>query len=174
MPLAMAEGASKEADLRVAFVFTFFKFIEWPNQAASSSLRLCALGADRETKAALAKVDGKRVTETIDGKTVVKQAVELVYLDDPASTFQQLKSCHILYRPLRATQIALPDPLPEGVIFVADEPQVSERNVGIAMVLTPKGNIEFSISLAATKQSGVRISSLLLRLAKSTNRGGKL
>jgi YfiR/HmsC-like len=173
-PLSFAQGASDEASVRVAFVFNFFKFGEWPNQAASSSLRLCALGADRETKAALAKVQGKRVTETIDGKTVVKQAVEVVFLDNPASTLQELKSCHILYRPLHATPIAVPDPLPEGVLFVADEPQASERNVGIALARTPDGRIEFSVSLAATKQSGVIISSQLLRLAKSSNRGGKL
>jgi hypothetical protein len=36
-----------------------------------------------------------------------------------------------------------------------------------------EGHIEFSISLAAAKKAGVSISSQLLKLAKSSNRGGK-
>jgi hypothetical protein len=59
------------------------------------------------------------------------------------------------------------------VLLVADEPQASEHNVGIALERNSEGHIEFSISLAAAKKAGVSISSQLLKLAKSSNRGGK-
>lgn len=173
LPLSFAQGASDEARVRVAFVYNFMKFSEWPNQAVSDSLRLCVLGADRDTKEALAPLNGQPViTQKVDGKSVVKQAVELVLLDDPASTLQQLKSCHVLYRPARATPIAVPDPLPVGVVLIADEPHPSEANVSIALRRSRAGTIEFSISAAAVNLSGVNISSQMLKLAKNSQ-GGK-
>jgi len=169
----LAEGASNEASLRIAFVYKFIKFIEWPNQAANPSLRLCALGATGDAKDALQPLNGQPVsTVIVDGKPVVKQAIELVYLDDPTVAIQQLSSCQMVYRPARGIPIALPSPLPAGVLLVADDPQSSENNVGIALVRSYDGRIEFSISAAATGQAGVSISSQLLKLAKSS-RGGK-
>lgn len=173
LPLSFAQGASKEASLRVAFVYNFIKFTEWPNQAASDSLRVCVLGADRDTKEALTPLNAQPViTQKIDGKSIVKQAVELIFLDDPTSTLQQLKSCHVLYRPSRATPIAIPDPLPLGVVLIADNPHPSEANVSIALRLSRVNTIEFSVSAAAVNLSGVNISSQMLKLAKNS-RGGK-
>lgn len=172
LPLSFAQGASEEARVRVAFVYNFIKFTEWPNQAVSESLRLCVLGADRDTKEALTPLSGQPViTQKIDGKSVVKQAVELIFLDDPTSALQQLKSCHILYRPSRATPIAVPDPLPLGVVLIADEPHPSEANVSIALKRSRAGTIEFSISTAAVNLSGVNISSQMLKLAKNSQGG---
>lgn len=134
---------------------------------------MCVLGADRDTKEALIPLNGQPViTQKIDGKSVVKQAVELAFLDDPASTLLQLKSCHVLYRPSRATPIAVPDPLPLGVVLIADEPHPSEANVSIALRRSRAGTIEFSVSAAAVTQSGVNISSQMLKLAKNSQ-GGK-
>ena len=173
LPLSFAQGASKEASLRVAFVYNFIKFTEWPNQAFSDSLRLCVLGADRDTKEALTALNGQPViAQKVDAKSVVKQAVELVLLDDPISTLQQLKSCHVLYRPSRATPIAIPDPLPLGVVLIADEPHPSEANVSVALRRSRAGTIEFSVSAAAVNLSGVNISSQMLKLAKNSQ-GGK-
>lgn len=171
-PLSFALGASDEARLRAAFVYNFIKFSEWPNQAASPSLRVCVLGADRDTKDALSLLNGMpAITEKIDGKSVTKQAIEIVLLNDPSSTLLHLKSCHVLYRPGRATPIELPNPLPYGVVLIAVEPSVSEVNVSIALRLSRAGTLEFSISAAAVNTSGVSISSQMLKLAKNTQGG---
>jgi len=173
LPLSFAQGASKEASLRVAFVYNFIKFTEWPNQTSSPSLRLCVLGADHDAKEALIPLNRQPViTQKIDGKPVVKQSVDVVFLDDPANTLQQLKSCHILYRPSRAAPIAVPDPLPMGVLLIADDPDPSETNVSIALRRSRDGRIEFSISTAAVNVAGVNISSQLFKLAKNSQ-GGK-
>lgn len=173
LPLSFAQGASKEASLRVAFVYNFIKFTEWPNQAASPSLHLCVLGADDDAKEALAQLNHQPViTEKIDGKPIIKQAVEVIFLDDPVTTLQQLKSCHILYRPFNSLAIAVPDPLPSGVLMIADDPDVSETNISIALMRRRDGRIEFAISPAAVNQSGVTISSQLFKLAKN-RQGGK-
>lgn len=173
MPFSFAEGASKEASLRAAFVYQFIKFIEWPNQSAAPTLRLCALGATGDAKSALLPLNGQAViTQKVGGKSVVKQAIELVYLDDPALAMAQLKTCHMLYRPAHGIPIALPQRLPAGVLLVADNPQPSEVNVGIALGLNVEGRLEFSISQSVANQAGVSISSQLLKLAKSSA-GGK-
>ena len=170
---SVAEGASNEASLRVAFVYKFIKFIEWPGQTASSTVRLCALGATGDAKEALQPLNGQAVsTHMVDGKPVVKQAIELIYLDDPTTTLQQLKTCQMLYRPSHAIPIAVPSPLPVGVLLVADDPQSSETNVGIALARNSDGRIEFSIYVPAANQAGVSISSQLLKLARN-NRGDK-
>ncbi len=172
LPLSFAQGASKEASLRAAFVYNFIKFTEWPNQLVSDSLRLCVLGADRDTKEALSPLNGQPViTQKIEGKSIVKQAVGLVFLDDSTNTLQQLKSCHVLYRPARAIPIAIPDPLPLGVVLIADEPHPSDANVSIALKRSRAGTIEFSISTAAVSVSGVNISSQMLKLAKNSQGG---
>lgn len=173
MPFSLVNGASNEASLRVAFVYKFIKFIEWPGQNASPSLRLCALGAVGDAKDALLPLNGQPVsTQWVDGKAVVKQAIELVYLDDPGAAIQQLKTCQMLYRPAHGVPIAVPEPLPTGVLLVVDDPQPSEGNVGIALMRSYDGRIEFSISQAAANQAGVSISSQLLKLARNS-RGGK-
>jgi hypothetical protein len=173
LPWSIAEGASNEASLRVAFVYKFIKFIEWPAQTANSPLRLCALGALGDAKEALQPLNGQPVsTYIVDGKPVIKQAIELVYLDDLTAANQQLKSCHMLYRPAHATPIAVPYPLPVGVLLVADDPQPSDTNVGIALMRSFDGRIEFSISTVAANQAGVSISSQLLKLARNSG-GGK-
>jgi hypothetical protein len=166
----MAEGASNEAALRVAFVYKFIKFIEWPNQAAS--LKLCALGADADAKDALRSLNGQLVNrQLVEGDLVVKQTIETVYLDDASAVTQHLKTCQMLYRPAHASPLTIPHPLPQGVLMVADDPQPTDANVGIALARSDEGRIEFSISTAAATQAGVSISSQLLKLAKNSQGG---
>lgn len=172
-PFSYVAGASDEASVRVAIVYNFIKFIEWPDQSAAPSFRLCTLGATGGAKNALQQLKGQPVlTQLVDRKPVVKQAVELVYLDDPSTAISQLKTCHMLYRPARSIPIDMPQPLPGGVLFVADDPQPSEENVGIALVRNSDGHMEFSISQTAVNQAGVSISSQLWKLARNS-RGGK-
>jgi hypothetical protein len=172
MSLSMAEGASNEAALRVAFVYKFIKFIEWPSQSTSATLKLCALGADGDAKEALQPLHGQPVSrQIVDGNFVVKQTIETIYLDDAAAIAQNLKSCQMLYRPAHSLPLAIPRPLPVGVLFVADDPLPAESDIGIALARNEDGRIEFSISVAAANHAGVSISSQLLKLAKNSQGG---
>jgi hypothetical protein len=167
--LAIAEGASDEASLRVAFVYKFMKFIEWPDQASRPSLRLCALGAEGKSRAALGLLNGMpAVTELVDNKPVVKQTVELLYLDDPAAVTQYLKTCQMLYRPAQAAPLVIPSPLPKGVLFVADDAPVAGTDAVIVLARSKDGRTKFSISAAGTSRAGVSVSSQLLKLAKNS------
>jgi len=165
MFMPAATGASDEAALRVAYVYKFIKFIEWPN--LHSTLRLCALGARDDARQALEPLKGKVVNaQVIDGKQMV-QAIELIYLDDPQAVNNTLKTCQMVYRPMQAFPLAIPRPLPAGVVFVADEPPEQDPDLSIALVRNPNGHIEFFIDQTAVNNSGVSFSSQLLKLAKT-------
>lgn len=157
-----ATAWSSEATLRVAFVFNFMKFIQWPNHDESSTLTLCALQTDDETRNAL---------DQLKDKTANKHYIQLKYLNDNAQITEQLDSCNLVYQPSYATQFAIPDPLPKGVILVADEPTDYAPNISISLIRNNQGRIEFAINNNAINHAGVTVSSQLLKLAKNSHRG---
>lgn len=141
--------------------------MEWPAQASSRELHLCALGATGDARTALTTLDKQPLSpQNPNGQSNATQVIQLTFLDDPVAALDNLKSCQLIYRPLNGTPIALPSPLPPGVLLVADDPDPYESNVGIALARNQEGRIEFAISMAAVKQSGVSVSSQLLKLAR--------
>ena len=155
---------SAEPALRVAFVYNFLKFIEWPHLQEGDKLRLCMLGENREAEQALAKIEGKVVG--------TKQIISIVYLKSPEDVKQLLSLCHMAYQPLGTVAISLPKPLPNGLLVVTDELVGQDSNaVAIALIRNKEGRIEFSINSLAVARSGVIISSQLLKLAANTREG---
>jgi hypothetical protein len=155
-------GWSSEASLRVAFVYNFIKFIQWPPGSEATenpSFHLCALGAQSEVRTALGQ---------INGKALARQVVKVVFLDDSASVNAGLASCQMLYRPEHGLPLALPHPLPAGVVLVADEPAAGTPDVALSLVRNGDGPLEFQVDQVAMAQAGVTVSSQLLKLAKNT------
>jgi hypothetical protein len=150
-----------EASLQTAFVYNFIKFIEWPTAAPAMPLRLCVLGANKEMREAM---------DQLNGKPVNKKAIEIIYFNSEAAVVAVLESCQMLYQPGRST-FKLPQPLPKGVVLVANDPDQKNLNVSIALLRNREGRIEFSINQAAVLHSGVNMSSQLLKLATSTHGG---
>lgn len=142
--------------MRVAFVYNFLKFIEWP-QAKNQPISLCALGAGEATRQALAQVEKKSRQQ---------RPVHIIYLDNSADIDARLNSCHLLYRPVSGEHLLLPPLLPSGLLLVADEPGSGDGQVGIALLRTADNRIEFLIHEQAVIRAGVKISSQLLKLAK--------
>lgn len=159
---------STEAALRVAFVYNFLKFIEWPELPADS-LTLCILDSPPEMRQPL---------DQLATKTVNKHAIRVVYFADKESLFSQISHCQLIYWPGPSSRFPL-HPLPTGVVLVTDEANAQEPGVSIVLQLNREGHIEFTINEVAVKQAGVSISSQLLKLAKNyrdgvqTIQGGK-
>ena len=152
---------SSEASLRVAFVYNFIKFINWPANK-TSRFHLCALRAEGDTQAALLQLNGKQVN---------KKSIDVTFLEDQSAAAAQITACQLVYRPANSAQLILPHPLPFGVLLVADDPYFGEPDVGIALLRGSQGRIEFDINQAAVAQAGVSISSQLLKLAKNDTGG---
>jgi len=153
-------GKSSEAPLRVAFVFNFIKFIEWPEHDASQNVKLCVYTSDADTRSAL---------QQLNGKTANKRVIELIYLKP--DELGVLNQCHMLYITQSILNKHLPSPLPNGVVLVADEPTEQDHNVSIALLRNNDGRIEFAINSSAVDHAGVNISSQLLKLAKNSRKG---
>ncbi|HWV16876.1 MAG TPA: YfiR family protein [Cellvibrio sp.] len=149
---------SSEAALQVAFVYNFIKFIDWPAETPSPSLRLCVVGANKEMHEAL---------DQLNGKSANKREIELVYLTAATNASPPLESCQMIYRPSRSMVIALPQQLPKGVVLVAHEQDQRDPSASIILIRNSEGRIEFEVNPTAIAQAGIKISSQLLKLAKN-------
>ena len=163
--LAVSAQAS-EAGLRVAFVYNFIKFIEWP-ALLDSELSLCVLGAGDETRSALAP---------IDNKVQQKRSIQVIYIDHVNETnepnlTQTFSHCELLYVTEAGAAMPLPQLLQPGMLLVMDEASPTDERVGIALMRTSDNRIEFQINEPAINHAGVKISSQLLRLAKKRQGG---
>lgn len=148
---------ASEAALRVAFVYNFLKFIEWP-YTSTEPLQLCALGAPDDMRKAL---------DQLASRNINKRPIQLTYIDTNDGLAKRLSACHLVYWPDSSRRFLLPDPLLSGMVLVADEGHASARGVSIGLHRNPDGRIEFVVNEAAVEHAGVRISSQLLKLAKN-------
>lgn len=157
-----ASAHASEAGLRVAFVYNFLKFIEWP-EYQEAEFRLCALGADALTRQSLDKLDNKPLQQRL---------INVVYFDTQEAIDQSIGSCPLLYIPRSGAGFLLPQPFPSGVLLVADEASANDLNVSISLQRTADNRIEFVMNEPALQHAGVKVSSQLLKLAKSRQGGG--
>ncbi len=157
-----ASAQASEAGLRVAFVYNFLKFIEWPDLAKGNFV-LCALGAQGATRESL---------EQIRGKVHKNLVITVVFIDKAITLEAQISQCHMAYVPTSGADLPLPSVIPSGVLLVVDEPDLSDARVGIALMRTLDNRMEFLINETAVKQAGVKVSSQLLKLAKKQPEGG--
>lgn len=153
--LSVSAQAS-EAGLRVAFIYNFLKFIEWPNQKGDELL-VCAVGAQGTTRESL---------EHINKKSLQKLAIKVLFFDEAAILAEQITQCHLVYVPTSGADFSLPAEIPAGVLLVADEPDLQDARIGIALTRTRENRIEFAINEPAIKRAGVKVSSQLLKLAR--------
>lgn len=157
----VASAQASEAGLRVAFVYNFLKFIEWP-ALQGSKFTLCALGAQDVTRQSLAQLDNKPYQH---------RRIQVVYIDSPEGVLQQLNSCQLLYVPNTGADLQLPQPFPSGVLLVVDEADPKDARVGISLQRTVDNRIEFVMNEPAIQSAGVKVSSQLLKLAKKRKEG---
>ncbi len=157
-PLSASAEERPEYEVKAAFVYNFAKFVEWPTDTFKDSdtlLRICVLGKnpfDTLLEAAVA------------GKTIAARSVVVVYATD----LGQVPPCPIMYiarseaHNLEEIQKQL-----EGtaILTVSDIDDFAERGGTIGFFVEDK-NIRFKINVDAAEETGLQISSKLLRLAR--------
>ena len=148
---------ASEAALRVAFVYNFLKFIEWPD-SSTDHFDLCVLGAQGDMREAL---------DQLATRSLNKRPIHLTYIEDNKTLAAGLSDCQLVYWPASTRRFAVPESLSEGVVLVTDEGSAQLPQVSIGLHRTPDGRIEFTVNQAAVEHAGVRISSQLLKLAKN-------
>lgn len=151
-----AEPNGADARLKAAFVFNFLKFTDWPNEAATAPLTLCVSNADSKLEAAF---------NALNGLNVNGHALRVVFILAVANP----QNCHVLYVKQGGVPIALKplaNTLP-SLLTVGDAEDFIEEGGVIGMV-EREGRLQFDINLELVRRSNYRISSQLLKLARST------
>ena len=148
--------AQSEDRVKAAFLFNFARYVEWPLGAfddAKAPITICMIG-----DSAFAKV----VATTVTGKSVGPRPVQVIKTSKLSAS-----TCHILYvdEDIEDSRNLLVDLADKSVFTVSDRKGFAHDG-GIANFFRADKKIRFEINPTAAKESGLKISSRLLRLAK--------
>lgn len=164
--LRAQEGSPDEYRVKLAFLYNFTKFVDWPERAfagAQAPLVICVVGTDPF---------GRELEDDLSARTSGSHPVAVA-----RRTFSgDFSSCHVVFvraeeRKHLATVIShLKD---RDVLSVGEMPGFLESGGQVNFIFEEK-SLRFEISLAATRQTQLKFSSKLLALARNlsqTNAG---
>lgn len=152
------QPALSEAHVKAAFVYNFAKFVEWPAQALPADAPVVVGVAGDLDLAAV-------VRETLRNKSVQGHGFEVRYF--PPN--ENLSLCHILF-------VASHEKLHvQRILHVAqDAPTLTIGEIrgfsdwgGIIELVLEDNKFRFEINAGAARRGGLRVSSRLLRLART-------
>jgi hypothetical protein len=151
---------ASEVQLRLAFVYNFIKFIEWP--AKSSQITLCVLGDQPGLQDALLPLHEK----VFAGRKLHVVHFSLVP-EAPLSDQSSFSQCQVLYLILPSMLPEITETLPEGLVLVTNEVTDIDPRVSFSLVRAKDNRMEFYVNTQALSQAKVTASSQLLKLAKN-------
>jgi hypothetical protein len=145
-----------EPSLKAAFIYTFAKFTEWPEDIlpTTATFSACVLGDSQIRDALERTVKGRQ----FEGHGISVSQVQLA---------GKLRSCHLLYvsgvTPAQVTAIVV---ALRGapVLTISDIDDFAELG-GIAQMFVENGKMHFDLNLGVAKGSRLQLSSKLLVLA---------
>ncbi len=153
---ASAVEPPESAQVKAAFVFNFFKFVEWPAQAKSQTPRgigLCVIGNR--------PLDGN--LSLLAGRKVGARVIDIIHNPSPASA----SPCHIAYIAdldssfLRDLQRVAPG---APTLTVSDQRGFIDEG-GMIELRIIDGKVRFDINLLVARAANLQLSSQLLQLA---------
>lgn len=154
-PLAHAQRQASEPDLKAAILVNMLLFVDWPTPQGRSP--------DRLTVCYLAGSPVATALAQLGGKLLKGQPLQVVRVDAA-----MLGGCQVLYlSPTDATGLPrLTTSLPgRGILLVGDSPGYLQRGVMLNLEIEG-GRVVFDIDLRSVRQSGLTVSSKVLRLAR--------
>jgi hypothetical protein len=162
LALLGAAGAARAAaadapdiSVKAAFLYNFAKFAEWPALPAAAPIVVCIVGDDGIAAA---------FAETVRGQNISGHALELSRSRDSTAW----RGCHLLFvadRESKQFTTAKGGIKGQPVLTVSDGKGFTQAG-GVIELFIEDGRMRFAINLDALEQTGVRLSSRLLGLAK--------
>ncbi len=159
LPWSYASELSKmESKLKAAFIYNFAKFVDWPasvsNDTAGQPFVIGALGYDLLIDD-LAAIEGK----TIKGRKLIVRQL---------SGIKEMNSCQVVF--ISASEkdninSILTAAKNKGILTVSDIETFVEKG-GIIGFVRVENKIRFDINIKAAEESGLKIRSDLLLLAR--------
>lgn len=159
----LARGAEpappvSEYQVKAVFLFNFTRFVEWPESAFAATNAPLSIGIVGEDPFK------QRLEEVIRGESVRGHRLKIKRL----AIEDDLTGCQILFFS-RAVKDRLTAAISQvrgrPILTVGDSDGMAERGVMINLPLA-KDNVKMEINMRTVQQSGLTISSKLLRLAR--------
>ncbi|MBC7839187.1 MAG: YfiR family protein [Nitrospiraceae bacterium] len=151
-------AAGTEQELKIAFLYNFAKFVEWPEKQLVSVehvFSICIIGNDKMHEMAGQLLRDKQ----IQGRKVVTYV--------PRSP-EQIRKCQILFVDSSATERIEGEwgVIGNAPILTVGETESFVRQGGIIHFFVEEGTIRFAISPKAAERAELKISSKLLKLGR--------
>jgi hypothetical protein len=154
------ERSSFEYEVKAAFLNNFVTFVDWPRLAFSSSnapLRICIFGQDPFRGA---------LERAIRDASTVGRPRSVQRVDDVA----RLKTCHVVFvGAAERARLGIVLDAMKGwpALTVGEFPGFLEAG-GIVNLVVERNRVRFDVNLAAAEAISLKVSSKLLRLARTT------
>jgi hypothetical protein len=154
---AHAKNVALEYQVKAVYLFNFAKFIEWPAEARSGPLTICVAGQNPF---------GDVLEETLHGEAVNDRPLTMRLIQAPEP------GCHIVFVPQgTATAAYVRAVRGTPTLTVGESPDFIAEG-GIINFVIEEGKVRFQIDAKAAERAELRISSHLLRLARTVDKRG--
>lgn len=150
------QAKETEAKIKVAYVYNFLKFIEWPEGDGNTAapVRICVVGTD-PIRTMLGELSIRKVK---DRQIQVEQVKEL----------SGLNTCHVVYV-TRSEEAALPQVLQRieeaPVLSASDIPEFARKG-GMIGFTTEDNRVKIEINQSSIRHAGLKVSAKLLEIAR--------
>ena len=146
------ETMTNEKDLKVAFLYNFMLFTEWPAELGPT-LNLCIYGDDPFGSA----------LDALHGRAVGGRSIAV----HRRGGLESLKDCQVVFfaaQPLNRLPRLFDELRGRQVLTVADTPGAARQGVALNMIVA-QNKVSFEVNLQSVRAGRLNLSSKLLRLA---------
>jgi hypothetical protein len=148
-----------ENEVKAAFLFNFSKFVEWPTEAfdgPGDPVALCVAGESPI---------GESLDNLVQGATVSSRRLAV----HRTRSLAELQDCHLVFVPRseRRRQREILASLQGRSILTVGEADGFLTDGGIIRFALDQNRVRFEINRAAAEAGGLKLSSKLLRLART-------
>ncbi|MBN1656508.1 MAG: YfiR family protein [Deltaproteobacteria bacterium] len=147
----------KEFKVKVAFIYNFLKFIEWPGDSMNSAtepIEICVIGTGPIPT----------MLNDLSIRKVQSRPIAITHIKDP----QALPPCHLLYIN-RSEEVHLPTLLQRiqrtPVLTVSDMPRFAHKGGMIGFAIE-ENHVKIEISQKSVRQAGLKVRAKLLEIAR--------
>lgn len=159
---AQSPSPSLEYQVKAAFLYQFFKFVEWPPQAFDATNQIICVGVVNGGPMATA-------LQSVDGKEAKGRRVVVRRFTEP----EDLEFCHILFisSGMEGRLGEILERLKGTSTLTVSDIDGFARRGGMINFIMVENKIQFEINVETAEKANLQISSHLLRLARIVPRG---
>ena len=162
LPVTATASQPSEYELKLAYLYNFTKFVNWPDTAFSSPeapFNICLIG----------KTEGADFISLLAGKQSFNRPLALYRINEPSAN----TLCHILFisrsLPLEKTQ-RISQSLSTPTLIVGEVPNFAEKFGAIGFIMDDQRRIRIQINLNDVQKRKLSVRAQLIEVAQAVYR----